>query len=148
MRTYIPSLLILLVCSLGLSHSVQAQKGTVIAKVMDFESTDGKLALTLYNKEKGFPEELEYAVETRILDLNGRDVMVVRWDNLPYGDYALAGHHDANSNGEMDYNWVGIPKEGYCFSNDVKPVLSAPDFSDAKFRLGQEKLTLYIHMQN
>ena len=28
--------------------------------------------------------------------------------------------------------FIGIPKEGYCFSNNVKPKLKAPSFEDTK----------------
>lgn len=127
---------------------LHAQKGTLVVKVMDFESGDGNLEMTLYNQEKGFPEELEYSVDTKVQKLNGKTTAVMRWENLPYGDYALAGMHDENGNGEMDYNWIGMPTEGYCFSNDVKPVLSAPSYKSVSFQLEKPVVTVYIHMQN
>ena len=148
MRNLCSFCLIALLFTAFLPQSLSAQKGSIVCKVMDFESGDGNLEITLYDKEKGFPEELEYSVNTKNVKVNGRDVVVIRWDNLPMGTYAIAGHHDANSNGEMDYNWIGMPKEGYCFSRDAKPVLSAPSFDDTKFKLDKELVTVYIHMQN
>ena len=47
--------------------------------------------------------------------------------------HALAVIHDANMNGKLDTNWLGVQKEGYGFSNDVKAVRGAPSFSDASF---------------
>jgi len=41
--------------------------------------------------------------------------------------------HDENSNGKFDENALGMPKEGYCFSNNVKPRFSAPNFSQCAF---------------
>ena len=139
---------LLFICLFAFSFSHAQQKGTIVAKVFGFESAEGNLEITLYNTEKGFPEELEYSVETKVVEVKSKDVVVVKFSDLPMGDYAIAGHHDANGNGEMDYNWIGIPKEGYCFSNDVKPVLSAPSYKSAMFDLKSEKHTVYIHMQN
>ena len=36
-------------------------------------------------------------------------------------------------NGRLDINWLGIPTEGYGFSNDAKAMLGPPSFSAAGF---------------
>jgi uncharacterized protein (DUF2141 family) len=38
---------------------------------------------------------------------------------LPAGDYAFAVYHDANGNGKLDRNGVGMPTEDYAFSNNA-----------------------------
>jgi uncharacterized protein (DUF2141 family) len=43
-------------------------------------------------------------------------------------------YNDENMNGKLDTNWLGIPKEGYGFSNDEKALLDAPSFSAASFQ--------------
>jgi len=58
----------------------------------------------------------------------------------------MAVVHDENMNGKLDTSWIGRPKEGYGFSNDVKSLLSAPSFSDASFRYGGGTLDLAIHL--
>ncbi len=52
------------------------------------------------------------------------------------GTYALALLHDENGNGEMDSNFLGLPQEGYGFSNDAKVFLGPPSFEAASFKLG------------
>jgi uncharacterized protein (DUF2141 family) len=52
---------------------------------------------------------------------------------LPPGKYALVCYHDENNNGKFDKSILGMPKEGYCFSNNVKPTLSAPNFGQCAF---------------
>jgi uncharacterized protein (DUF2141 family) len=69
------------------------------------------------------------------------------FENLPPGTYAVSGFHDANRNGKFDTNFLGIPLEGFAFSNDVRPVLSAPSFSSAAFQFDGTDKTLRIHMQ-
>lgn len=126
---------------------VQGQTGTIIAKVLAFRNTNGNIEITLYNQEKGFPRDLDTSVETKRIKVVNRDVMEIRFTNMPYGTYAIAGLHDENYSEDMDYNWIGMPKEGYCFSNDAKPVLSPPSYDSAKFTLNQKQKIVYITMQ-
>ena len=44
-------------------------------------------------------------------------------------------YHDENSDGICNRNMLGSPKEGYGFSNNIKPKPSAPSFKDCKFSL-------------
>ena len=39
--------------------------------------------------------------------------------DLPDGRYAVKLYHDANANGKLDSNRLGIPTEGYGFSNNA-----------------------------
>ncbi len=52
--------------------------------------------------------------------------------SVPAGEYALAVYQDINENGKLDLNFLGIPTEPYGFSQNFKPRLSAPNFSDIK----------------
>lgn len=54
---------------------------------------------------------------------------------LPHGEYAIAIFVDANGNGKMDKNFLGIPKEQYGFSNNVMGRMAAPSFEQAKFEV-------------
>ncbi len=64
---------------------------------------------------------------------------------VPPGTYAAAVHHDANGNGRMDSNFVGIPKEGYGVSNDARSRFRAPRFSEAAVVITRDT-TLTIRM--
>ena len=46
---------------------------------------------------------------------------------------AFAGMHDENGNQRMDRDVVGIPQEGYMFSNDVRGDFGPPSFAAASF---------------
>ncbi len=61
------------------------------------------------------------------------EVVVIKFLDLPPGEYAIKAFHDVNSNGEMDFNMVGIPKEPYGFSSDATAMFSPPAFEEAKF---------------
>lgn len=68
------------------------------------------------------------------------------FENIPTGTYAIAVIHDENMNGKLDANWLGIPKEGYGFSNTAKGVASAPLFSAASFPYDGQNLELTVSL--
>jgi uncharacterized protein (DUF2141 family) len=125
---------------------VNLQKGTIIAKVIAFRNAEGNIQLSLFDKENRFPE-LDMRMITHVLPVINSSVMEVRFENVPFGTYAIAGLHDENKSGNMDFSWLGLPKEGYCFSNDARPRFSPPSFSSAKFVLDKPEKVLYIAMQ-
>ena len=47
------------------------------------------------------------------------DSITVVFENLKPGKYAVSVLHDANKNKDLDKNKLGIPKEGFGFSNNV-----------------------------
>jgi uncharacterized protein (DUF2141 family) len=74
-----------------------------------------------------------------------KDGVVFHFD-LPPGIYAVASFHDENGNGQFAQNFLGIPEEGYAFSNNLRPVFVAPSFEDASFTLPPEGIAMTIHM--
>ena len=56
-------------------------------------------------------------------------------DALPGGTYAVQAFHDVNGNGDMDSNFVGMPKEPWGFSNNARGNFGPPKFADTKFEL-------------
>ena len=50
------------------------------------------------------------------------------------GRYAFAFLHDEDDNGRMNSDLIGLPQEGFGFSNDVRAGLGgAPSFESASF---------------
>jgi uncharacterized protein (DUF2141 family) len=62
------------------------------------------------------------------------------------GRYALVMFHDANADGELNLGPFG-PKEGYGFSNNVRPFLAPPSLSSALFPVaaGDTHVTIRLH---
>jgi uncharacterized protein (DUF2141 family) len=68
------------------------------------------------------------------------------FEDIPPGTYAMAVIHDENMNGKLDTNRLGIPREGYGFSNDAKGWLGPPSFSAASFRYDGRSLDLTMSL--
>ena len=86
----------------------------------------------------------------RILDENENPVIVgtssvinysskISFDSISPGKYAIQFFHDENENQKMDFNLIGIPKEKFGSSNDVKPVLGPPKFEKMLFEIYDNK---------
>ena len=58
--------------------------------------------------------------------------MQIVFKDIPPGEYAISVIHDANSNGKLDKNFLGIPREGFGFSNDAMGSFGPPEYTEAK----------------
>lgn len=68
---------------------------------------------------------------------------------LPPGDYAIVVFHDANDNGIIDHNFIGIPNEKLGFSNAFKLSLTSglPTFEKLRFTHGESAQTIAIRVE-
>ena len=51
------------------------------------------------------------------------------------GFYAIAVYHDANADQDFNRSIVGMPTEGYGFSNDAPTKVGLPGFNTVRFRV-------------
>ena len=63
----------------------------------------------------------------------------VTFHNLPKGKYAVCIYLDENNNNQCDKNFFGIPTERFAFSNNLRPMLSAPSFESCSVYLNENK---------
>lgn len=62
---------------------------------------------------------------------------------LEPGVYGISILDDENANDEMDYNMIGMPKEGFGFSNYYHTALSRPKFESFKLKIeNKEKVSI------
>ncbi|MFO7964315.1 MAG: DUF2141 domain-containing protein [Desulfobacterales bacterium] len=116
-------------------------------KVLNIKGSEGNVACALFESSVGFPSKfLRYATNVMVIKIRQEQASFTFLD-IPPGTYALAVVHDENMNGEIDTNWLGIPKEGYGFSNNAKASFGSPSFSAASFHYpGQNmEMTISLH---
>jgi uncharacterized protein (DUF2141 family) len=120
------------------SSFIHSTLNTVNVEVLNLKSSKGYVLVSLYNNAKDFPKDAKQAIgKGKATIENGR--AIVTFNNLPAGKYAAAILHDENNNLKMDFNIVGMPKEGYGFSNDAKGLFGPPSFEKASFNVDGEK---------
>ncbi|GGG11156.1 hypothetical protein GCM10011344_09830 [Dokdonia pacifica] len=110
--------------------------------ITDIDSDEGMLYIGLYNSEDTFLSKRYKGTRSNIKD--GK--VVVSFQDIPEGTYAVTVFHDENSNQKLDTNFMGIPKEDTGCSNNAKGFMSAPKWKDAKFILSDTTAIIEINM--
>jgi uncharacterized protein (DUF2141 family) len=65
---------------------------------------------------------------------------------LEPGEYAISSYQDEDSDGKLDSNFIGIPKEPAGLSNKPKARMGPPRYQDASFDLPAEGLEVPIEL--
>jgi uncharacterized protein (DUF2141 family) len=101
-------------------------------RVANLRNAKGQVICTLFNSPIAFPSDATRAVGQIAVPIKD-NAAACSFGGLAPGKYAFVVFHDENSNGKFDRSWLGLPKEGYAFSNNVRPVFAPPSFKAAAF---------------
>lgn len=116
-------------------------------QILNIRNSTGTVDCALFDAPEGFPiEVLRSATNVMVIKVRHTQARC-DFEDIPPGTYALAVIHDENSNGKLDTNWLGIPTEGYGFSNDAKGSLGAPSFAAASFTYDGQNIGMTIRLQ-
>jgi len=113
-------------------------------KVLEIRNSTGAVACALFESPEGFPIQFLHSATNIMIIKIRKSQARCDFEDIPPGTYALAVIHDENMNGKLDTNWLGIPTEGYGFSNDARALLGAPTFSAASFPYDGSNLDMTI----
>lgn len=119
--------------ALEISANDNAKGHRLAVKVKGLRNDRGNVAVALFDSAKAFPDQAR-AVTGKVVAPSKGEALVI-FEGLSPGLYAVAVLHDENANGKMDFNLIGIPTEGYGFSNDASAPFGPPSFEAAAFRL-------------
>ena len=129
---------ILLICLFSFTAAAQELPEYYVENASEFtlkieglNKTKGEIRIAMFSSEEKYTKEPVYAV---VLPVN-KDIVEWKIPDLPYGEYAIAVYHDVNTNGKLDTNLLGIPKESYGFSNNVRGRFGPASWNDAKFKI-------------
>ena len=121
-------------------------ENTIIVRVNGIKTQNGQVLLSLFKSSEGFPTHPEKAFKWGKAKVNASSI-IISFNGLPYGSYAIAVVHDENSNEVMDTDWLGLPAESYGISNNVSNTISPPSFEEAKFNFTGSRDTVQIEMK-
>jgi uncharacterized protein (DUF2141 family) len=124
-------------------QQLHSQTYDLSISIPNLKNKNGEIQVGIYNKAESFPEDDKQYKVIFIKTAEFKGTYTIK--GLPKGDYAIALMHDENADKICNMNFLGIPKEGYGFSNNIKPVLSAPAYNDCKIILNQN-LSITIKM--
>ena len=113
---------------LVMSHCTIGQNLEVIVK--NVKNSKGVLMVGVFNSQKTFTRKAWGGQKPPAMT----GTVKVTFNDIPPGEYAISVYHDVNENGQLDSNFMGIPKEGFGFSNDVMGAFGPPTFEKARFK--------------
>ncbi len=120
-------LLLLLPCLAG---AAPARAAELVVEVSGVRDATGRVVISLWNAPEGFGRfDASRALATQSVPATpGRPARVTFPDVAP-GRYALSAFHDADGNGRLRTNLIGMPREGVGVSNNSGGI---PSFEKAQ----------------
>ncbi|OSZ79751.1 hypothetical protein CAP36_00350 [Chitinophagaceae bacterium IBVUCB2] len=101
--------------------------------ITNLRSNKGHVLISLFKDGEGYPDKPEKAFKKAKLAIINKNATLL-FEGLPAGTYAIAILHDENDDAKMNTNMLGLPKEGYGFSNNVMGAFGPPAYNKASFK--------------
>ena len=117
----------------------------LFVNVDNVRSSEGLIAVTLYaDDRRKFLAKLGSLYVGRVPARQGRTQVCI---HVPRpGTYALAVYHDANADRRFDRTGLGLPAEGFGFSNNPPTFLGMPNFNRVRLNLPKTDLSTTIRL--
>ncbi len=122
----------------------EAHAADLTVTITDLTSGEGSVGVSVVNSADAWDGKAA-AVDRQRLPVSGKE-LTFSFADLPPGEYAVMVMHDENGNGELDFNVLGIPSEGYGFSNNPE-AFGKPRYDAARFKLASEGGAITIRLQ-
>jgi uncharacterized protein (DUF2141 family) len=123
--------LIIVVVMLFFGKYVSGQYSLQV-EITGLKNNSGVILFQLFNEN----EKIINQIKGDIKDLKS---LIIIKDIVP-GRYGFRYFHDENMSGELEKNVLGIPKEGYGFSNDAIGPFGPKPFKEWLFELNENKI--------
>ena len=130
----------------GLPQTETRQTNLIHVEVGGLRNDKGQVLCALYASPDGFPKKSEKAIAHINAAISDKRA-VCEFSGIAPGTYAVSVFHDENSNGKLDTNFMGIPREGVGASNGARGHLGPPKFEAAAFHFsgGRKDLKITIN---
>ena len=135
---------------LGSAAAVLFVSATAIAADLEvvvggLRSADGHARVAVHKRvpDAAFAEGSVVAASFRKA---GKGELRFVFADLEPGDYAVAAFHDADADGQLNTNLLGLPTEGFGFSNGAVGFMGPPSFDKAAVTVGptDERITVAV----
>jgi uncharacterized protein (DUF2141 family) len=140
----IPRFLLITTLVCGIVLKVNSQ--TVIMTIEGIRNNKGEISLGIFRSQQEFAKE-KTTIEKVFAKTDLRYGVLKIEFYLEPGNYAAAILDDENKDGEMNYNIIGIPLEGFGFSNYVSSGLRKPRYKDFSFDVKTGENRVHVKMK-
>ena len=133
-----------IILSFGSFLANQSYGHELILTIDSVKHIKGVMMIALYNNEENYNNN-SMATATQKITVTDKIIIYKFNEDLPPTYYAIKLYQDENENGKLDTNFLGIPVEGYGFSNNGGR-FGQPQFNDTKFMLDKDQ-QIVIHLR-
>ena len=131
----------------GVAGGQNSLRGDITVVIANIRNAEGNILISLYDEAEGFPKDRSAIIRAAAVPAEPSGQITTVFGDLPYGDYAIAVLHDEDESQGMTFGAFRLPKEGYCFSNNVKVRFKPPKFKKAKFSLDGDNVLQTLRMR-
>ena len=128
-----------------LAGAPAAFAATLTVTITGVHSAKGDVYVALFATPDHFPDG-DYALRHLKIKASTAPI-VVSFDHLPPGTYAVGCYHDEDKLGHFKTNWIGYPLDGYALSNGIRAVISRPTFAQAAFPVGDPATAVTLNVR-
>lgn len=133
-----------LILSALFAASATAQAAELTVVLHDVRAQTGLIKVALVDSQAGWDGQAAPVQATGAPPSGGQATFVFK--DLKPGAYAVLITHDENGNGQLDTNAMGMPLEGYGFSNNPR-VMRKPTWDEARFDLAGAAASIDVSLR-
>lgn len=123
-----------------------ALTGDLSVAIEGLQNRQGVVCLKIFSGRQGFPSENINVADQACVAIDTTP-LTVTFDDLAFGNYAIALYHDRNGDGQLNRGAFGIPVEGFGFSNNPTIHTGPAEFEEAMFLWAGAQTAITIQMQ-
>lgn len=112
-------------------------------KVKNIKKNVGEIYIAVYDNEKDYMKNRFTEAIAKVETEGELDVAL----KISAGKYAISIFHDVNMDGELNTNFMGIPKEPYGFSNNPKSTFGPPSFEQSLFEFSEDRQGIEVELK-
>ncbi len=146
LRTFIASVIrrAVQITVLSTAAHYASAAGVLNIDIQDLRKASGQLMIQLVDSQDAYDAKAK-PVARKSIEVSALGDLQTQFTDLKPGSYAVMIIHDENSNGKLDSNSLGIPQEGYGFSNNPN-VMRKPTFEETRFEIKDGENQIVISM--
>lgn len=114
--------------------------------VLGLRSDRGDIRCSLFSSAEDFPNNGDLMAKTTTAPIVNRTA-TCEFTGIAPGVFAVVLFHDENGDGKFNRNWIGLPQEGYGFSNDAPAHFHPPRFEEASFSFAGGVLEIPVNIR-
>ncbi|WP_138504362.1 DUF2141 domain-containing protein [Nostoc sp. PA-18-2419] len=121
-------------------------KGKLTVEIDGLKNKQGQVCASIFANSQGFPNQGDRVLQGQCIKITDTPLLIT-FENLKAGNYAVAVIHDQNSDRTLNRNILGIPIEGFGFSRNPVITTSAPKFSQAAFLVAGPNTNIQVQLK-